>query len=204
MREIERYIGYALALSLVVIGCMAFAEHQEAQAKEQQEKEQQARAEQVESVKLAIADAESEEMEREATQARINEEKRVKQEQEEQARREEEERAAYEAWLATQYSYTPATTYDTTTINSGTLTKSGGVNYYNGRCETWYSSNQLYHKDTKQWTAGSDGVYRDSEGYVVIASSDHNKGSVVDTSLGKGKVYDAGCAKGTTDIYTKW
>lgn len=88
--------------------------------------------------------------------------------------------------------------------NGSGLTKSAGVNYYNGRRETWYSSNVLYHYKTGEWTLGSDGVYRDSDGYIIVASSDLAYGSTVDTSLGAGKVYDSGCAAGTSDIYTAW
>ena len=88
--------------------------------------------------------------------------------------------------------------------NSGVLTKSGGVNYHNGRKETWYSSNVLYHYRTGEWTAGNDGVYRDSDGYVIVAASDLAQGSTVNTSYGVGKVYDTGCAPGTTDIYVNW
>ena len=38
------------------------------------------------------------------------------------------------------------------TTSTSTLTKSGGVNYYNGSRETWYSSKQLYHRNTANWT----------------------------------------------------
>lgn len=89
-------------------------------------------------------------------------------------------------------------------VAAGVLTKSGGVNYYNGYRETYYSSNVLYHYMTPQWTCGADGVWRDSDGYIVVASSDLAYGSKVDTSLGAGKVYDSGCASGTLDLYTQW
>lgn len=70
---------------------------------------------------------------------------------------------------------------------------------------TWYSSNVLYHYRTPEWTAGSDGIYRDSEGYVVVASSDHAQGTVIeDTPFGACKVYDSGCASGTLDVYTNF
>lgn len=85
----------------------------------------------------------------------------------------------------------------------GKLTKSKGVNYYNGRRETYYSSRVLYHYMTPQWTLGSDRVYREN-GYVVVAASDLSYGSLVDTSLGMGIVRDCGCAPGTTDIYVNW
>ena len=70
---------------------------------------------------------------------------------------------------------------------------------------TWYSSNALYHYRTPEWTAGSDGIYRDAEGYVVVASSDHPQGTVIEsTPFGAAKVYDSGCASGTLDVYTNF
>lgn len=88
--------------------------------------------------------------------------------------------------------------------SEGQLTKAGGVNYYNDKRETWYSSNKAYHYRTSEWTAGDDGVYRDSDGYVVIASSDMPMGSTHETSLGMAKVYDTGCDAGTVDVYVNW
>lgn len=87
--------------------------------------------------------------------------------------------------------------------NSGSF-KSQGVIYQNGIRYTYYSSNVLYHYCTPEWNAGSDGIYRDSAGYIVVASSDHSQGSVVSTPFGAGKVYDSGCASGTIDIYTNF
>jgi hypothetical protein len=142
----------------------------------------------------------------ETIMVRLNREERERKEREEaerlareQAEREEVERQAqlqayYSTYSSPSYSYS----------NTGGLTKSGGVNYYNGRRETWYSSRTLHHYRTSEWTVGSDGVYRDSDGYVVVACSDKAQGSEVDTSKGKGKIYDSGCAAGTTDIYTAW
>lgn len=70
---------------------------------------------------------------------------------------------------------------------------------------TWYSSNVLYHYRTPEWTAGSDGIYRDAKGYVVVASSDLPQGTVVEgTPFGACKVYDSGCASGTLDVYTNF
>ena len=82
--------------------------------------------------------------------------------------------------------------------------KSQGVIYQDGIRYTYYSSNVLYHYRTPEWNAGSDGIYRDSDGYIVVASSDHSQGSVVSTPFGAGKVYDSGCASGTIDIYTNF
>ena len=87
--------------------------------------------------------------------------------------------------------------------NSGSF-KSQGVIYQNGIRYTYYSSNVLYHYRTPEWNAGSDGIYRDNAGYIVVASSDHSQGSVVSTPFGAGKVYDSGCASGTIDIYTNF
>lgn len=82
--------------------------------------------------------------------------------------------------------------------------KSQGVIYQNGIRYTYYSSNVLYHYRTPEWNAGSDGIYRDSADYIVVASNDHAQGSVVSTPFGAGKVYDSGCASGTIDIYTNF
>lgn len=89
-------------------------------------------------------------------------------------------------------------------VNSGSF-KSAGVWYDNNYRYTWYSSNVLYHYRTPEWTAGADGIYRDSDGYVVVASSDLPQGAVIDgTPFGACKVYDSGCASGTLDVYTNF
>ena len=89
-------------------------------------------------------------------------------------------------------------------INSGSF-KSAGVWYDNNYRYTWYSSNVLYHYRTPEWTAGSDGIYRDRDGSVVVASSDLPQGTVVEgTPFGACKVYDSGCASGTLDVYTNF
>ena len=89
-------------------------------------------------------------------------------------------------------------------VNSGSF-KSAGVWYDNNYRYTWYSSNVLYHYRTPEWTAGSDGIYRDSDGYVVVASSDLPQGTIVEgTPFGACKVYDSGCASGTLDVYTNF
>lgn len=115
-----------------------------------------------------------------------------------------EEVAYYEEPVYEQQYYEPVQQDYSGYSNGSGLTKSGGVNYHEGRKETWYSSNTLYHKDTANWTVGSDGVYRDKDGYIVVAASDKAQGSTIETSFGTGKVYDSGCANGVTDIYTNW
>lgn len=88
--------------------------------------------------------------------------------------------------------------------NTGVLTKSKGVNYFNGHRETWYSQKVLPGKGLKipGRHIDSRGLVCDGDGYICIASSDYPKGTIVETSLGTGKVYDSGCAKNTIDIYT--
>lgn len=89
---------------------------------------------------------------------------------------------------------------------NGILTRSGGVNYFNGRKETWYSQRVLPGGGLNipgRYVA-ADGTVRDADNYIVVAASDLGYGTVVDTSLGAGKVYDTGCAPGTNDIYVDW
>lgn len=89
---------------------------------------------------------------------------------------------------------------------SGVLTPEKGVNYFNGHRETYYSQKVLpgYGLNIPGRHVASDGTIRDKDGYICVASSDYPKGTIVETSLGTGKVYDTGCASGTIDIYTDW
>ena len=88
--------------------------------------------------------------------------------------------------------------------NSSGLTKSSGVNYYNGRRETYYSSRVLYHYRTPEWTLDSEGFYRTSEGYYVVAVSDMTQGTIFQGSKGLCQVLDSGCSGNTTDYYVNW
>lgn len=90
--------------------------------------------------------------------------------------------------------------------NTGVLTKSKGVNYFNGHKETWYSQKVLPGGGLKipGRHVAADGTIRDENDYICVASSDYPKGTIVETSLGTGKVYDTGCASGIIDIYTDW
>ena len=96
---------------------------------------------------------------------------------------------------------------NTQTIYSGNgsgLTQSSGVNYYGGRRETYYSSRVLYHYRTPGWTVDSEGFYRTSEGYYVVAASDMSQGTVFQGSKGLCQVLDSGCSENTTDYYVNW
>lgn len=122
--------------------------------------------------------------------------------EEEQARIAEEERlAAEQAAQAAWYNYSSGSQYSQPT--SG-LTKQSGVNYYDGRRETYYSSNVLYHYRTSEWSLDNEGFYRDSNGYYVVAASDKPQGSTFEGSKGTCVVLDSGCAAGTTDYYVGW
>ncbi len=90
--------------------------------------------------------------------------------------------------------------------NTGALTPSKGVVYYNGHRETYYSQKVLPGGGLSipGRHVAEDGTIRDADGYICVASSDLSWGSVVETSLGTAKVYDCGCASGTIDIYTDW
>lgn len=88
--------------------------------------------------------------------------------------------------------------------NGSGLTRSGGVNWYNGRKETYYSSRVLYHYRTSEWWIDSEGFYRTSEGYYVVAASDMAQGTVFRGSKGLCQVLDSGCAANVTDYYVQW
>lgn len=91
-------------------------------------------------------------------------------------------------------------------IPSGGLTPSKGRIWYNGRTETYYSQKVLPGGGLAipGRHIASDGTIRDADGYIVLASDDYPRGTVVETSLGAGKVYDTGSGSGNIDLYTDW
>ena len=90
--------------------------------------------------------------------------------------------------------------------SDGRLTPSGGV--FNGPSgkETYYSQRVLPGDglNIPGRNVAADGTIRDAEGYIVIASDVLSKGSITQTSLGTGKVYDTGVGHAGVDIYTDW
>ena len=84
--------------------------------------------------------------------------------------------------------------------------KSQGVIYENDTRYTWYSQNVLPGGGLTELNENGrhveDGFVKDGDGYIAVASSDYEIGTVVETPFGEGKVYDTGCASGTIDIYT--
>ena len=71
---------------------------------------------------------------------------------------------------------------------------------------TWYSEQVLTGGglDIPGRYTDEEGFVRDETGNIAVASSDHEKGTAVDTPFGPGIVYDTGCASGTVDIYVGW
>ena len=120
----------------------------------------------------------------------------------EQAALEAEQAASYEYYEPVYYGYTPS--YSGVQGNPDGLNSFVGVIEYDGRRETAYSSNVLYHYRTSEWTADEQGFYHDSEGRYVVAASDMEQGTVFQGSMGECIVLDSGCDAGVTDYYTNW
>lgn len=91
-------------------------------------------------------------------------------------------------------------------IPPGGLIPSKGRIWYNGHTETYYSQKVLPGGGLAipGRHIASDGTIRDADGYIVLASDDYPRGTVVETSLGAGKVYDTGSGSGNIDLYTDW
>lgn len=127
----------------------------------------------------------------------------IEQYEQEQAEQQawEEQQAAY-YYEPVYYDYTPS--YSGVQGNPNGLNSFVGVIEYDGRRETAYSSNVLYHYRTSEWTADEQGFYHDSEGRYVVAASDMEQGTVFQGSMGECIVLDSGCDAGVTDYYTNW
>lgn len=93
-------------------------------------------------------------------------------------------------------------------IRENHLTRSNGSIDVYGHHETWYSTNEAAGQTTEREIPGKhvadDGTIRDKDGFICVASSDHEFYSIVMTSVGPGKVYDCGCNIGTIGVYTTW
>lgn len=129
---------------------------------------------------------------------------RIKQEMDAKAAKAEAERIAAEEAVAQEtYEYYEPVYYGSSNNGDGFM-QQGVRDGVNGTTETWYSSNAAYHYQTSEWSADENGYYRDNEGYYVVASEDHAEGEVIDTSVGKAKVYDGGCESGVVDFYVNF
>ena len=79
--------------------------------------------------------------------------------------------------------------------------------WHDGRKETYYSSNVLYHYRTGEWTVDEDGFYRTGEGYYVVGVTlgDYELGDTFEGGRGTCYVADSGYAdEPITDYYTNW
>lgn len=99
---------------------------------------------------------------------------------------------------------TPVANYSSS--GGGRLTPSGGVFHGPSGKETYYSQRVLPGGglNIPGRHVAADGTVRDADGYIVIASDVLPKGSITQTSLGTGKVYDTGVGHAGVDIYTNW
>lgn len=99
---------------------------------------------------------------------------------------------------------TPVANYSSS--GGGKLTPSGGVFHGPSGKETYYSQRVLPGGglNIPGRHVAADGTVRDADGYIVIASDILPKGSITETSLGTGKVYDTGVGHSGVDIYTNW
>lgn len=92
--------------------------------------------------------------------------------------------------------------------SSEALNSYNGEVQYNGHRETYYSQQVLPGEglNIPGRHVAEDGTVRDGDGYICVAANEAYLpyGSIVETSLGKAKVYDSGCDYGTIDIYTNW
>lgn len=114
------------------------------------------------------------------------------------------EEPVYQEWHEEVYYEEPAAYSASYELPSDGLTPESGVNYHDGRTETYYSSNVLYHCRTDEWTVDEEGFYRTDEGYYVVAASDMEEGTTFEGSKGTCIVLDCGCAEGVTDYYVAW
>lgn len=127
--------------------------------------------------------------------------------QEEEAQKKAQEEAAKQASASTGNNTSGSSSSNGKyNIPSGGLTPSKGRIWFNGHTETYYSQKVLPGTglNIPGRHIASDGTIRDKDGYIVLASDDYPKGTVVETSLGAGKVYDSGSGKGNIDLYTDW
>lgn len=80
-----------------------------------------------------------------------------------------------------------------------------GVIYDGQYRYTWYSSNIARHYRISEWYTDNEGYWRTSDGYLVVASSDYEIGTILNTDIfGRMMVLDSGCASGTIDVYVNW
>lgn len=86
------------------------------------------------------------------------------------------------------------------------LTRAKGRVLFNGHYETWYSQKRLPGRGLNipgRHVTG-DGLVRDGNGLICVATTLVGMGQQIATSLGPGKRYDTCNTPNTVDIYTNW
>ena len=150
---------------------------------------------------------EQERLEEAKLEAERLEAERLEAERLEAERIEAEQAAAEAAWIAEEDAAMAASGSAVDTQGGeGVLTKSGGVNYFNGQRETYYSQRVLPGGglNIPGRHVAADGTIRDADEYIVVASDRQAKGETGQCSLGAYKVYDTGVGHDGVDIYTDW
>ena len=86
------------------------------------------------------------------------------------------------------------------------LTRAKGTVSFNGHIEKWYSQKKLPGRGLNipgRHVTG-DGLVRDGNGLICVATTLVGMGQEIATSLGQGKRYDTCKTPNTVDIYTNW
>lgn len=129
------------------------------------------------------------------------------------------EEAAYQEWLWQQSQYVAPVPSYSVPVEAVEAASDGmtwqefqfqGVVYdAEGHLYTYYSERVLPGAGLTELNENGrhseDGFVKDGDGYIAVASSSHEKGEVVDTPFGKGKVYDTGYLQdGQIDVYVSF
>ena len=85
--------------------------------------------------------------------------------------------------------------------NPDGLNTQDGIYEFDGHTETYYSTPAVYDGGL---TVDEQGFYRTSDGYYVVASSEHAEGEHVQISQGEAVVMDSGPEAGVIDVHTNW
>ncbi len=86
------------------------------------------------------------------------------------------------------------------------LTRAKGKVTFNGHFETWYSQKRLpgHGLNIPGRHVTGDGLVRDGNNLICVATTLVGMGQQIATSLGPGKRYDTCNTPNTVDIYTNW
>lgn len=211
--EIAMGIVAALVLTGAIgsFGVYAYQEHQAQIVAEQQEQERIAAEKKAAEEKAEAERIAKEEAEKKAAEeaARLEEEKKLEEERKakEEAERLAAEQAAAEAAQQVNYATGNGGGDGGVYCNDPYNFKQLGVLNDGTHRYTYYSSNVARHYKTDQWTAGSDGIYRNSAGQIIVASDKYPQGYVgwSDEFQSEFCVEDTGVGRDDTlDVYVNF